>query len=101
MKSFTDERIIEKCKELWPNIGAWRRESSVEVVANKPGEVRIRIVDMYDPPPLNLDILLSLAEFFGTKNIDDANRIDEPGCDTCDYGSEYGFELVVRPEPPQ
>jgi hypothetical protein len=41
---------------------------------------------------------MELAEFFDTKNINDDEKFSNGGCETCDWGSSYGFELVVRPD---
>lgn len=39
--------------------------------------------------------LFALSEMFGTLDID-WNSISEQGmCDTCDYGSRYGFEIQI------
>jgi hypothetical protein len=44
---------------------------------------------------LNLDRLMQLAELFGTTSIDVDNYSDS-GCETCDYGSAYGYDLQIR-----
>lgn len=95
MKKRSEKEIIAKAHSLWRLDSAWGGGAlSVEVSKD---EVTIRVGQMYEPPPLNLGILLDLAEFFGTKNIDD-DRFSHGGCETCDYGSEYGFTLRIRPE---
>jgi hypothetical protein len=61
-------------------------------------EIQIRVESMYSAPGLNFDILSQLSEFFKTRNINDDDRFGHRGCDTCDYGSCYGFTLTVRPD---
>lgn len=55
----------------------------------------ITIGAMYEPPVLNFGILKSLSEMFGTDeiNVDDYSQA---GCETCDYGSEYGHTIEIR-----
>lgn len=52
---------------------------------------------MYEAPQLTFEILKKLANFFGTDRINDDDRFSMDGCETCDYGSEYGYTLTVRP----
>ncbi len=50
---------------------------------------------MYDCPPLSYAILRDWVEFFGTEEIDTSDTIDNNGCETCDYGSKYGFNVII------
>jgi hypothetical protein len=61
-------------------------------------EIKITVSSMYSPPGLNFNIFSQLSEFFKTRNINDDDRFSDRGCDTCDYGSCYGFTLTVRPD---
>jgi hypothetical protein len=102
VKFHTESEIYEKVDQVWcehskGNDGCcyyFKRE----VVCNYPRSVSITLSDMYSSPVLNLKKLMELAEFFDTKNINDDDRFSNEGCDTCDYGSSYGFTLTVRPE---
>ena len=58
--------------------------------------IRIEVTRMYDPPGLSFEKLSKLAEFFGTDRVGDEEFIREGGCETCDYGSKYGFVLLVQ-----
>lgn len=91
MKNHHIDRIIAKVQSLWP-------DATVKVEKDKLGAVDITLSAMYEPPPLNLQLLMQLAEFMGTKNINDDYRFGHAGCETCDYGSSYGFTLTCRPE---
>ena len=86
--------IEERVKEIWSDPYG---DPEFEITINSE-DVQIKIWDEYESPSLNLEKLMALADFFGTKNINDDERFAERGCDTCDYGSEYGFVLTVRPE---
>lgn len=97
MHDHTDEAIKAKVEEIWrvrPH--DWRE---LEIKIERDGlAVRLTLTSMYDAPPYNYEIASQLAEFFGTTDINNADHIDAPGCDTCDYGSSYGFTLVIQPE---
>lgn len=105
MNIYTDEQIKAKCLQVWNAeherecmIGWERDGSGIEVVENDPNRIQIKIECMYGAPTFNLPLLMELAEFFGTKNINDDDSFALSGCETCDYGSSYGFTLTIRPE---
>jgi len=39
--------------------------------------------------------LVAFSKEFGTDNIDKYEDISNGGCETCDYGSSYGFALRI------
>jgi len=90
MKIYSDTEIKDKVAEIWsgesPNIEIYSNDDSVD----------IKLEQMYDHPTLNLKKLRALSDFFETDNINDDDRFDERGCETCDYGSSYGFTLTIR-----
>jgi hypothetical protein len=45
-------------------------------------------------PKLNLSRLIKLSLLFGTEEIDVDDYAKE-GCETCDYGSDYGHEIQI------
>ena len=100
MKFYTEEEIEKKVKEIWtcPEDDDWNEPEKINVSIGKDN-IKIEVSSMYESPPLNLPILMQLADFFETKNINDDDRFGYGGCETCDYGSSYGFTLTVRPEP--
>jgi len=52
--------------------------------------------DMYDCPQLQFKTLVKLSELFGSEDIrTDMDYLVQPGCETCDYGSEYGYEVII------
>ena len=55
----------------------------------------ISFTKMYGPPHLSYAVMAEIAEMFGTKEIDFNNSIALDGCDTCGYGSRYGYEIEV------
>ena len=92
MKVRTKKQIEKKVKEIWTDEGSVDTEISV-----KKDRVDITLSSMYSPPGLSFANLKALSEFFETDNINDADGFASPGCDTCDYGSSYGFTLVITP----
>ena len=107
MKLYAKEEIEAKVKEIWIDDFYYDEEHKskriepphicVEINADRP-LVQITLSKMYSSPQLNLKVLRQLADFFETENINDDERFAEGGCETCDYGSSYGFTLSVRPE---
>lgn len=55
---------------------------------------QIRYGQEYNAPELNLRKLIELSKLFGTTEID-VDDYSQSGCDTCDYGSDYGHEIQV------
>ena len=95
MNKKSPEDIIAFCKGLWPRL----EDDGITVfISDTEERIDITVSQMYNPPHVNLDILMQLAEFLGTKNINDDERFANEGCETCDYGSSYGFTLSARPE---
>lgn len=86
----TKEEILAKVNEMWP-----AKPTDQKISIEIGHAVFIEITKMYDPPGLTFKQLMELSQFFDTENIDDADRINEPGCETCDYGSCYGFRLKI------
>lgn len=69
----------------------------VEIDVRRVGdEYVIEVTRMYNYVSLKLSHLLSLANFFGTLNVND-ERYHTNGCETCDYGSSYKVTLTVNP----
>ena len=71
----------------------------INIVCNEATNIRVELTSMYSPPGLTFAQLMLLSEFFGTKQIDAGEKIDESGCETCDYNSCYGFIVDIKPEP--
>ena len=54
----------------------------------------IDFAEMYEPPSLSFATMTEISEMFGTKEIDFDNY-SHGGCETCDYGSRYGYKIQV------
>ena len=69
------------------------REVNIKVVET-PGGTEVRVWTMYDAIPINFHIMMKLAEVFETKDFD-VDGWSCAGCETCDWGSEYGHEFFI------
>lgn len=59
------------------------------------GDLVLKFGAMYDAPEVpSLDRLLELRTLFGAKNIS-VDHYSNGGCETCDWGSDYGHELYI------
>lgn len=97
MKERTEQEILDKCKEIWPPEYKTQIHPPEFSVLVKNGVAEINVHKMYSAPGLGLKKLIALSEFFETQNINDS-RFSYSGCDTCDYGSDYGFTLIIKPD---
>lgn len=84
----TKEEIETKVKQLWSCV----ENIDIRIYVDK---VYIELSNMYQPPGLSFAQLKALSEFFDTEKIDDTDRFSQEGCETCDFGSSYGFTLKI------
>lgn len=54
-----------------------------------------KINRMYNAPALSVAHIMDMVNLFGTKKID-INNYGSSGCETCDYGSQYGYNITVE-----
>ena len=104
MKHYTVEEIESMVREIWKSANYYDAEMTREKVhpaefAVVVGEYKVDITVscMYEAPGLSFAQLKELSDFFESVHINDDARFSYGGCETCDYGSEYGFTLTVRP----
>lgn len=90
MISHTKEEIAKVVTEIWPH-------ACVSVTKCESGEVDIELSSTSRYVGLTYDQLVKLSEFFNTIHINVTGTHNDGGCDTCDYGSEYGFVITVKP----
>lgn len=94
MKNRTDEEILTKLAQVFKCDRL--DQPKFEVTRRSDGAMQLQIGKMYDAPILSFNQLDDLARFFDTKNVETESEFAHGGCETCDYGSEYGFILLVR-----
>lgn len=80
---------------LGEQTGDYCRDTKISIV--KMGQkIEIDMTQMYGPPPITFAMLKQLSDYFGTEQIDvDNSCIEKEGCETCDYGSEYGHSIQI------
>lgn len=84
-------------KESEVNVSLFDGEYSVtKCNHSKLGEgFEIDFTQMYESPvELSYANMQVISDYFGTKDIDFDN-VSEGGCETCDYGSRYGYTIQV------
>lgn len=91
-------RSKAEIKEFVENLWKGNYDNCEVRVGTAKGEdfVEITLSSMYSPPGLTFSKLKALSEFFETDNINDDDAFSSGGCETCDYGSSYGFTLTIR-----
>jgi len=106
MKERTDEEIIKKCEELWPDAEAynWHGDTPAIQVERDDGIIKITVGAMYNwdgKPELTFEKKLALSEFFDTMLVEDTNEFESSsGCDTCEYGGAHGFVARIEAGAP-
>ena len=66
----------------------------VDVGAFDANTICAKVSSQYDSPPFNSGVIFALCEAFETKKID-SDQFSYRGCETCDYGSSYGYDLTI------
>lgn len=56
--------------------------------------IEIEYGAMYERPQLDFAKLVRLSEIFGTQKID-VDDYSNYGCESCDYGSDYGHTIQI------
>lgn len=90
MTSYAKEEIAKVVKEIWPH-------ACVSVTECESGEVDIELSSTSRTIGLTYNQLVELSEFFNTIHINVTGTYSRGDCDTCDYGSEHGFVITVKP----
>ena len=98
MKQYSEEEIKDECERIWKHQldqhGYGSDFEYIEIKIHGPNRVDITVSNMYEAPAMNSEVIFSLCEFFDTRKINH-DSFSEGGCETCDYGSKYGFTLEI------
>lgn len=97
MNELKDEQIVKFMKKLFKDEANSWDHFECKVSKNTKEEIKFSINRMYEYVSINLGVLMQMAEFFGTKKINE-DQYSSDGCDTCDYGSRYTYDFTVQPE---
>ena len=88
--------LVQSLYALWgDDMGVVEKTTWEPVRVDSDGTMNMKLGRMYDAPALSTEKLMALCELFGTRKID-VDGYAHRGCETCDYGSDYGHEIEVR-----
>lgn len=87
--------LIEKIANILFDGISYTSDSHLQINKISNTEYEIVFGMMYDKPEINFPKLIELANIFGTNDIN-VNNYDVMGCETCDWGSDYGYELQIK-----
>jgi hypothetical protein len=93
MKQYTIEELSCIVSQVMSEASSWE----IKILKQTDKELLFEATHMYNwdeykPTTKNI---LSFVEQFKTDKLDVYETIASEGCDTCDYGSSYGFALRV------
>ena len=68
-------------------------DPDIKVAINKQDHLLVELTCEYDPPSFTEALLDSARTSLGFTFAEKFDDISISGCETCDYGSSYGFAL--------
>lgn len=96
MKQVTIQEIENTVKDLANKDSFPLGKPNIKFIKNTEEGVLFEVTQMYDKPfEVNFKSLKAFSVLFDTDNLDIYYDISESGCDTCDYGSSYGYAIRV------
>lgn len=66
---------------------------TIWVNTNKQDHLLVEVTCMYLPPDVSYDQIAEIAKQLNFSKFEKYDEISSSGCDTCDYGSSYGYAL--------
>lgn len=99
MKQLTEKEIQDAVKLVIASLPDYdefyHSPDEVEVSINEPGHILFEATKMYDWDRLKItdEVLEAFRQFFGADNVEHYDDISIGGCESCDYGSTYGFAI--------
>lgn len=92
------KEIDEFFNTLWDGLEGYNpKPDDIGVDVLPDGSIRVEVGREYEAPELNLDMMNKIASFFGTTKVSKSGDFSSYGCETCDWGSRYGYTIVVGP----
>lgn len=97
---YSDKEIKEKLTQVFEQYQSdeyFYMSSNFDIVVkeNTDSKIVVLVSDMYHTPPLNSVTVQMMCEAFETKHINELDQWHHGGCETCDYGSDYGWEIEI------
>lgn len=99
-QDYTEAEIKSKIVEIFAKAEAANSDVDAPdtiTVMTYPNLIRIELSSMYEPPSMNFGIVKGISEYFETENIN-SDQFSWGGCETCDFGSSYGYTLTIEPQ---
>ena len=66
---------------------------TIWVKTNKQDHLLVEVTCMYYSPDVSYDQIAEIAKQLNFSKFEKYDEISRGGCDTCDYGSSYGYAL--------
>lgn len=63
------------------------------------GSLHLTVSQMYEYVPCGMKQILSLCRIFESEDVLSDGQYHRDGCETCDYGSSYTVEFIVKDVP--
>ena len=94
MKKEKTRWIGHRIEEILADDREWSKPY-LEYSVRTDGTLVIKWGAMYEAPRLSFGKLKALSELFGTDKID-VDDYANSGCESCDFGSNYGHEVTIE-----
>lgn len=92
----TNEAIASKAAELFRPLAVYdfyQEYVEPRVIRNDKDHVLVEVDCMYTSPNQNEEVMEEFRKYLGLKHIEVHYDISEGGCESCDYGSRYGYAV--------
>lgn len=66
---------------------------TIYVKVSKQDHLLVEVTCMYSSPDVSYDQIAEIAKQLNFSKFEKYNEISNSGCETCDYGSSYGYAL--------
>jgi hypothetical protein len=86
--------VSEGLKKIWPLAKVTISPASYQPTSSY---LNFTVSEMYEAPERNIGTLIALAKLLNTDRYRFSDFSSE-GCETCDYGSSYGFSITIYKE---
>ena len=92
------ESVIESViKSVVTHKGGYKIDSlddfEIYVKTNQETHLLVEVTCMYSSPDVSYEQLEEIAKKLNFSKFEKYDEISNSGCDTCDYGSSYGYAL--------
>src|SRR5271167_2225068 len=96
----TEKEILKELEQIYKeDCSSW---VDIEFKVNKYSdkEIHITVSQMYHAPGLSFERICRLAKFFDTLMVETDSEFAFDGCESCNYGSSYGYDIHITEGKP-